>query len=174
MKGLKLFFGILGVLMFAASAQAQTLEGKKMGYLDLSRVFDEYAKTKEYDAALEAKHKDFEKERNAKIDKLKEAQGKLPALKDDEKSKLQGEIDGMINDLKEFDRQKGTDFTKERDERIREILLEIEKIVSDYAKKENYAFVLNDRVLVYGNETYDITAPIIKLLNENYPPKGKK
>ena len=174
MNVLKLLLTAVFTISLTGAAFAQTLDGKKVGYLDLSKVFDEYTKTKEYDTNLEAKHKEFENERNDKIDKLKAAQAKLPALNDAEKNKLQGEIDGMVNDLKEFDRVKGTDFTKERNEKIREILLEIEKVVSDYAKKENFAFVLNDRVLIFGDEPYDITAPITKILNDSYKKDDKK
>ncbi len=171
MKGLKFLLAALFLLATVSAGYAQTIDGKKIGTMDLSRVFDEYTKTKEYDASLETKHKEFEKERNAKIDKLKEAQAKLPALKDNEKAKVQADIDAMINDLKTFDGQKQMDFKKERDEKIREILLEIEKVVSDHAQKENYAFILNDRVLIFGNKGFDITDQMIKLLNESYPKK---
>jgi len=166
-----LLFTAIFVLVFSVSAQAQSLDGKKIGYLDLSRVFDEYAKTKEYDSYLEGKHKGFEKERNAKIEKLREEQGKLALLKDDEKGKVQEEIDRLRSEILEFDRQQSTELTKERDEKIREVLLEIEKVVSDFAKKENYALVLNDRVLIYGNDVYNITTKILEVLNANYSKK---
>ena len=169
MKSLKSFILALGILLCSVlSVQAQTLEGKKIGYLDLSKVFDEYEKTKKYDAALEEQHKGFEKERNAKIEKLREIQGKLAVLKEEEKPKVQEESDKLRAEILEFDRQKKTDLTKERDEKIREVLLEIEKIVSDFAKQNNYALILNDRVLIYGDETYEITDQILKTLNENY------
>lgn len=141
---------------------------QKIGYLDLSRVFDEYQKTKEYDAALEVRHNAFEKERNVKIDKLKEAQGKMALLKEDEKAKVQQEIESLRADLMEFDRQNKTDLTKERDEKIREILLEIEKVVSDYAKKQNYSFIFNDRVLIYGAEPLNVSEDVLKILNAGY------
>ena len=35
--------------LIAGGAYAQTLDGKKFAYLDLSQVFDNYAKTKEYE-----------------------------------------------------------------------------------------------------------------------------
>ncbi len=49
--------------------------------------------------------------------------------------------------------------------------MEIEKTVSEYAKKEGISFVFNDRVLIYGADTMNITDPIMKDLNEAY--KGK-
>ncbi|MFA5088868.1 MAG: OmpH family outer membrane protein, partial [Candidatus Omnitrophota bacterium] len=141
-----IFMGVLFLLLASTTVFAQTLDGKKIGFLDLTKVFDGYEKTKSYDTVLENKHSGYEKERNAKIEKLREEQGKLALLKEEEKGKLQEELDRMRSDILEFDRQKKTDLTKERDEKIREVLLEIEGVVTDFAKKENYAMVLNDRV----------------------------
>lgn len=154
----------IAVVLMSGVSLAQTKE--KMGYVDLSKLFDEYNKTKEYDKVLEAKHSAFEKDRNAKIEKIKEAQGKLSVLAADKKTEMEAEIEKMRNELLEYDRQQKTDLTKDRNEKIREILLEIEKIVSDYAEKEGYSVILNDRVLIYGQQSMDITEVILKKLNE--------
>ena len=79
--------------------------------------------------------------------------------------------DKLKSDLLEYDRQQKADLTKERNEKIREILLEIEKIVSDYAAAQNYSMILNDRVLIFGEKTLDVTEPILKKLNESQPKK---
>ncbi len=157
----------VGMLVSPARAQ----DGKKIGYLDLSKLFDGYQKTKEYDAALEKEQKAYETERNEKIEKLKEAQAKLALLKDEEKAKAQEEVDKLRKDLVAFDQAKRTDLTRERDEKIREILLEIEKIVSDFAKKEGYDLILNDRVLIYGDKALNVTDQVQKILNEQYQKK---
>lgn len=167
-----LVISLFAVFMLTASAAAET--GLKIGYLDLSKVFDNYEKTKEYDAVLEQKHKDYEKERNAKIDKMKEAQGKLDLMKQEEKAKLEQEIEQMRTEMVSFDQARRTDLMKQRDERIREILLEIEKVSSDFAKKDNFDIILNDRVLIYGAEPLSITDKILATLNENYNKKDAK
>lgn|SRR3989338_2849434 len=168
---MKKFLGIVFLLSFVLFAStgvyAQGVSGK-IGYLDLSRVFDEYTKTKEYDTVLEAQHKKYETERTQKVDALKSAQDKLALLKEDEKAKLEADIETQKNQLLEFDRQLRTDLTKQRDEKIREILLEIEGVVKIFAEKEKYSLILNDRVLIFGDKTGDITEPILKTLNENY------
>jgi len=92
-------------------------------------------------------------------------------LKEDEKAKLQAEIDKDRADLLEYDRQKQMDLRKQREDKIREILAEVEKVVKDYAQKNGYGFILNDRVLIYADEQYDITADVLKTLNENYKKK---
>ena len=138
----------------------------KYGYVDLSRLFDEYHKTKEFDKELEGKSKLFEDERNGKIEKIREEQGKLALLAEDKRTQKEQEIETLKADLLEFDRQKKADLTKERNEIIREILLEIEKEVSDYAKENKYDLILNDRVLIYGKEDVNLTEDILKILND--------
>ncbi len=168
---------VLVAFMFSVvmGAQAQNLGDRKVAYVDLSRIFDEYGKTKEYDAVLEKKHGEYQDARNVKLEKIRDAQAKLALLKEDEKAKLQEQIDKDRNDLLEFDRQQQTDLRKQRDEKIREILLEIEKIVREYAEKEKYALIYNDRVLIYGAKDLDITEKILKLLNVTYlEPADKK
>ena len=174
MKNLKVVVLIAVFLMFpfAQSYGQNVAAGIKIAYVDLSRIFDGYSKTKEYDAILEKKTKGYEQEHNDKLQKIRDAEGKLALLKEEEKNKLQTQIDKDKNDLLAFDRQRQTDLRKERDEKIKEILSEIEKVVKDFAEKENYSVILNDRILIYGGDSLNVTNPIIKLLNDKYtPPK---
>jgi outer membrane protein len=156
-------------VVFGLGATAVYAEKDKIGYVDLSRIFDEYTKTKDYDKVLEQKSKAFEDSRNQKLEKIREQQGKLGLLAEDKKKTLEADIEKLKADLLEFDRQNRTDLTKERNEKIREILLEIEKVVSEFAEKEGYTVILNDRVLIYGAKSYDVTDSVMTKLNE-----GKK
>jgi len=156
------------VVLMVSFSMTTAAEAQKIGYLDLSKTFDNYEKTKDYDKTLEAEHEAYQNARNAKIEKIQELQGKLALLKEEEKQKQQDEIDKLITDLREFDQAKGTDLTKKRDDKIREILLEVEEVVSGYAKKEGYDFILNDRVLIYGQDSMNVTDAILETLNANY------
>ena len=161
---------VVCALLLAVPVQAQVME-KKIAFIDLSKLFDSYEKTKEYDAVLEKAHKVYETTREEKLTQIQESTGKLALMKTEEKENLQAEIDAMKKSLMEFDQAQRTDLAKQRDERIREILLEIEKTVSDFAKKEKYDLILNDRVLIYGNETLDITEQVLTILNDAYKTK---
>lgn len=170
MKFMKLLT-ILAVTLTLSASAAYAQKEVKIGFVDLSRLFDEHHKTADYDVQLETEHKQFETERNAKIEKIQEAQGKLALLNEDKKAALEEEIEKMKADLLEYDRQQKTTLTKERNEKIREILLEIEQQVSSYAEKEGYDVILNDRVLIYGNPAKDLTDQILTKLNANKPKK---
>ncbi len=179
MKNLKagLLTAVLA-LTFCVGAQAQGAAAgagvKKIGVMDLSKVFDNYQRTKEYDSVLEGKTKEYEKARNEKIDKIKELQNKMALLKDDEKGKATKDLEGMRNELASFDQAQQTDLKKQRDDKIREILLEIEKTTSDFAKKEKYDIIFNDRVLVYGTEGMDVSTQVLEILNANFSANKKK
>ncbi|MFH0753969.1 MAG: OmpH family outer membrane protein [Candidatus Omnitrophota bacterium] len=175
MKSLKLV--VVAVVLFLMGVMVVprvNAEEAKFAYVNLSKIFDEYEKTKAYDKLLEADNIKFQDERNKKIEAIRALQGKAGVLKADEKAKVDQDIEKAKNDLLEFDRQKRTDLTKARDEKVREILLEIENTVSDYAKKEGLSFVFNDRVLIYGADTMNITDPVMKSLNAVYSKQGKK
>ncbi|MBI5023811.1 MAG: OmpH family outer membrane protein [Candidatus Omnitrophica bacterium] len=171
MKVLKLLIILTAVVFLFRITPTFAEDKTKIGYVDLSRLFDEYYKTKEYDKVLEGEHKLYEQEGKAKIEKIREAQGKLALLKEDQKKATEDEIEKMKNELQEYDRQKKTDLTKERNEKIREILLEIEKIVSGYAEQNGYSIILNDRVLIFADKGLDLTENILKNLNAKKPEK---
>ena len=162
-------FRMLMVTVFLLSIMATgtyAANGGKIGYVDLSRLFDEYHKTKEYDKVLEVKHGELEKFGKKKIEKIKESEGRLALLKEDQREILESEIEILKGEAQEFVRQEQTSLTKDRNEKIREILLEIEKVVSDFAAEEGYDIILNDRVLIFGDPEQDLTEDILTILNK--------
>jgi outer membrane protein len=157
---LGLFFG-LSVLVATAAAE------DKLGYVDLSRIFSEYAKTKDYDKILTDKENAYTAERDKKVTDIKQLQEKLNLLSDKEKEAKKTDLESKVKDLQEFDRQKQTDLRKEQDEKMKDILKDIEETVKRYAEKEGYSLVFNDRVLIYQNKNMDITDKIIDSLNKS-------
>lgn len=162
-KKIIVFAGIiLGLIIFLAKTEA----AEKFAYVDLSRIFGEYAKTKDYDKSLSDKQSAYETEREKKVSEIKQFQDKMNLLSDKEKEAKNSELETKVKALQEFDRQKQTDLRKEQDEKTKEILKDIEKTVKDYAEKEGYALVFNDRVLVYQAKNMDITDKIISIVNK--------
>jgi len=155
----------ISLVLMAGVSYAQD----KLGYVDLSRIFSEYYKTKDYDKVLGDKQNAYESERDKKVNDVKQFQDKLNLMSDKEKEAKRGEIESKVKSLQEYDRQKQTDLRKEQDDKMKEILKDIEEAVKQFAQKEGYTFIFNDRVLVYQTKTMDVTDNIIAILN-----KGKK
>jgi Skp family chaperone for outer membrane proteins len=165
-KAVVLVMAIIGLVLFAGSA----LAADKLGYIDLSRTFSEYSKTKGYDKTLSDKEKVYTDERDKKVADLKAFQDKLSLLNDKEREAKGVELAAKVKEFQDTDRAKQADLKKEQDERMKEILKDIEDAVKKYSEKEGYTLVFNDRVLVYQTKTMEITDPVIAILNAS----GKK
>ncbi|HOW42261.1 MAG TPA: OmpH family outer membrane protein [Candidatus Omnitrophota bacterium] len=167
MKKLHLLLGVsmlawligLGIVSTAHAAD-------KFAYVDLTRIFSEYSKTKDYDKALGNKQDAYEKERDKLVNDVKQFQDKMNLLSDKEKEAKKTELENKIKSLQEFDRQKQTDLRKEQDDKMKELLKDINDTIKQFAEKEGYTMVFNDRVLVYQDKNLDITDKIIELINK--------
>jgi outer membrane protein len=166
MKKLVVLGFILGVVFFSDVASA----AEKLAYVDLTKIFSEYSKTKDYDKILGDKQNSYEAERDKMVNEIKQFQDKMNLLSDKEKEAKKTDLETKIKDLQEFDRQKQTDLRKEQDEKMKDLLKDINDAVRQYAQKEGYVLVFNDRILVYQDKSLDITDKIIEIIDK----KNKK
>jgi outer membrane protein len=141
---------------------------EKLGYVDLSRSFSEYNKTKDYDKVLSDKEAAYNTERETKVKDIKQLQDKLNLLSDKEKEAKKSDLETKMKAMEDYDRQKQTDLRREQDEKMKDILKDIEAAVKQYAQKEGYTLVFNDRVLVYQEKSLDITDKVLDIINNNY------
>lgn len=153
---------VAGIFLWSQSAMA----ADKFAYVDLTRTFSEYSKTKDYDKALGDKQGDYEQEREKMVKDVKVAEDKMKLLSEKEKEAKKDDLEKKINALREFDRAKQTDLRKEQDDKMKELLKDINDVIKQYAEKEGYSMVFNDRVLVYQDKSLDITDKIIAILNK--------
>jgi len=145
----------------------------KIAYVDLSSVFDSYEKTKAFDKKLEVTQKQKRAKLDKMVDEIKGLEDKLSLLSEKEREKKQGEIQKKAQNLEAFQREAETDLRKERDERLKEILQDIQEVVEVIAKKEGYDVILNDRVMLYGDKKMNISKKILAELNAKYKKKKK-
>lgn len=138
----------------------------KFGYIDLSRTFSEYNRTKAYDKALSDKEKVYTDERDKKVAELKAMQDKMNLLNDKEREAKGVELQAKVKAFQEYDNQKQAELKKDQDAKMKEILKDIEETVKKYSEKEGYTLVFNDRVLVYQTKSMEITNQIIEILNK--------
>jgi len=166
MKKIILFLAAASFILIIFTGISFALD--KFAYIDLSRTFGEYNKTKDFDKVLTDKMNSYETEREKKLTEFKQLEDKVNLLSEKEKEKKKAELNTKAEGIREFVRQKETDMRKEQDEKMKEILKDIEEAVKQYAEKEGYTLVFNDRVLIYENKSMDITDKIIEILNKGY------
>jgi len=169
---MKKIFGCLLVfaVMFSFSSTCFSKD-LKIGYVDIFKVFNDYEKTKEYDTKLEKKKNAAEKELEVKKVIIEKLQNKMSLLKEAEKTKKREELSKEVQEYRDLEREIFTDIRKERDEKMKDIVEDIDKIVKDYAKKNGFDLVVNSNAVLYGVKTLDITSQILKISNDKYKKK---
>ncbi len=169
---MKKIFGCLLVfaviMSFSSTCFSKDL---KIGYVDIFKVFNDYEKTKDYDKKLEKKKNDVEKNLEAKKAVIEKLQNKMSLLKENKKAEEEEKLKKEIQEYREVEREAFTDIKKERDEKMKNIVEDIDKIIEDYAKKNDFDLVVNSNAILYGAKTMDITSQILKISNKKYKEK---
>lgn len=167
----KIFLSVMGFVLTLFFCAGIACAQEKLAYVDLGRLFDEYAKTKEYDKILADQEKAFEKERENKVNEVKKLQDSLNLLSDKEREGKKGDLENKIKELQEFDRSKTQDLRKERDERVQEIFKDIKGAIDEYAASSGYVLIFDSRALVFEAKNLDITDKVLGILVKKYPSK---
>ena len=160
----------LGLLTNATLVLA---EGGKQASVDISKVFDEYQKTKDNDRILQGAGRKKEEERDNLVREIRQAKDELALIADEAaKAKKQEALNVKVKALEDFDRTTRQSLGEQRNTVLREIFKDIDDTVKRYGDKSGYDFVFNERALLYSSPKYDITKDITEELNKNY--KGGK
>ncbi|MCK9595315.1 MAG: OmpH family outer membrane protein [Candidatus Omnitrophica bacterium] len=157
--------------LFLMLSGSKAFAADKFAYIDLSKTLGEYHKTKDYDKTLTDKQNAYNNERDKLIAEVKQLQDKMNLMSDKEKDAKRDDFEKKVKNLQEFDRQKQADLRKEQDEKMQELLKDINDTIKQLADKEGYTMVFNDRVLVYQDKTLDITDKVIELINKGKSSK---
>jgi outer membrane protein len=165
----KIIFILMLVCLLSFARAAVFAEGEgRIGLVDLSKAFDEYQKTKDFDKSLDTKGEAKQKEREVLVKEIRKMRDEIELLNEASKEAKEKDIESKIRFLQEFDQEVKAELTKDRDDMVRDILKEMNDVIQQYGDREGYSVILNDRVLLYGDKALDLTDKIIKNLNDNY------
>lgn len=159
---LVIIFGLSSFNLCAFSAPEDII------YVDLFEIFSKYEKTEDYDKMLEKKQSKEEEglsEKKKEIEKLRE---ELKLLKESQREEKRKEIEDRATTFESERRQALLDLKRERDDKMKEILKDIEGAVENYARRNKISVVLKKAAISYGNARMDKTKEIINILNRNY------
>lgn len=165
---MRIIFTLTLISMFLFSGLAFAQSDTKIGYVDLSRAFDEYQKAKDFDKELEKTGDIKQGQREKLVKEIRNMRDELELMNDSARKKKEGDIEAKIRLLQEFDQDAKAELTKERDDMVRDILKEMNGVIQEYGKGHGYSIIVNDRVLLYGSDALDLTDEVIKILNEGY------
>jgi outer membrane protein len=182
------------VSVFSGSAWAQN----RIATVDLRKLFDNYWKTKQADAALKDRAADLDKEDKTMRDDLKKANDDYQKLLADandqavsaeERDKRKTLAEAKLKDIKDsedaivqFERQARTTLA-EQQRRMREnVLVEIRSVLSAKAKAAGFALVVDTAadsvnstpVILFASGENDLTEATLSQLNAGAPVETSK
>ena len=187
---LKIVPALLLMSMLAGSARAQG----RLATIDLRKVFENYYKKKQAQAAIDDRKVEMEKDIKAMLgeyDKTNSAyqvllaDAKNPALSAEEREKRQKSAEDSLRQLREledsirkYQRQAETTLDEQRTRLIDNIVVEIRKVVTAKAKSANLSLVFDTSatsfnrtpVVLYSNNENDLTDGVLTELNLTAPP----
>ena len=137
----------------------------KIGYVDLAKVSDEYAKTKDFEKTFEKEVKSKDAERQKLVDEVRKLKDEQALLSEKAKAQKQAIIDGKIANLQEFDRKVRDELIKQRNQMLGEIQKDIDTVISGYSKEAGYDIVLIKQTVLFAGPELDLTVEVVKRLN---------
>ncbi|MBN1694625.1 OmpH family outer membrane protein [candidate division WOR-3 bacterium] len=162
-------------VFFALSLFAE----QKIGYIDSQKILAEYNRAQEIKDEFQGKVNEWKEEVNRRQQELEKLQKNLETQtfilteearmrKVQEIQQKKAALESYINDVYRKD-GKAELLNKEL---MQPLLAEIDTVVSEIAKEEEFTFILDAStgVVIYAEDMYDITSRIIETLNRKYMP----
>ncbi len=146
----------------------------EMAVVNVSKIFDEYEKTKEFDHQFQAEGRAKQEERDAIIHEIRRLKDEQSLLSDDQKKKKQEQIDQKLKELDSFDLELKRLIERKRNEAIRDVFKDIEGNIGRFGERKGFQMILNDRAVLYRGAAVDATQEVLNELNDSYHRVKKK
>jgi len=161
---------IIVIFTFASCQQSQ-----KIGFVDNSKLINEYQEKIDIQDKLQAKIKTYEAKRDSIRQafqlEINEAELKSRKMSQADLQKLSQELqqkDQIIAQRDQFEQQQ---IAQESQAQNDSLIKKVRNFVKDYGTKNGYDFILGSNEagsVMYGNEASDLTQEILDALNASY------
>lgn len=144
----------------------------KLGYVDVSRVFKSYMKTKEATRELDDTYNSHLKRIDALKSEIEDLQNELKTkeniLSDDRKETISNTIKEKLAALRDYAKKADSELKAKTDLRTRTIVEEIRKITEQIATADGYTVVFDKRLVLYAAPAFDLTDRVLDELNRSH------
>lgn len=149
----------VAIMAFGGAAQAQ-----KFGYVNSSAILADLPKVKQANSNIEALQTQIKKRYEADLQKLQtdytaaqqRAQEGLMTPKEQEE--VAAKLQAQQNKLLEFEQKSQQDILKKQEELLQPIINEVNEAIQAVGKENGYQFIFDAQVLLYADDTADVTA----------------
>lgn len=147
----------------------------KIGFIDSDRIFADYGKTQEAQAAFNREVQELSKAAREKKAKIDELQRKLdqqgPMLSEAKRDEQNGELQRKVSDYESFVQSNwgpGGRISKLNEEFLRPIVDRVHAIVTSLGTEEGYSLILDaaDGNVIFGDKALDLTDRVLTGLRD--------
>jgi len=164
---------IPAVLIFLILGSCQ--QPQKIGYVDNSKLINEYQEKKDIEAKLQAKIDAFQKRtdslRQAFQLEINEAEIKARKMSQANVQKLSKELQDKENALSQRVQFEQQQIAQESQTKNDSLIKKVKDFVNDYGKSNGYNFILGSNEggsVMFGQESSDLTQTLLEALNAAY------
>lgn len=161
-------FTLVWALTFTTTTQAQ-----KFGYLNSAAILAEMPEVKQADANLEALQKQLQKKGQGMVELLQKDYGLIqkriengelsPKQQEEEAAKLKA----REQEIGQFEQDMAKQLQDKRNELLQPIYDKVNKAISDVAKENGFQFIFDQGVLLYSEESQDVSKMVKAKLGIN-------
>ena len=153
----------------------------KVGFIDSDRIFENYPKTQEAQAAFNREVQELSKtarEMKSQIDELqKKLDQQSPMLSDAKRDEQGAELRRKTSEYETFVQSNwgpGGRISKLNEEYLKPIVDRVHAIVVEIGQQEGYSLILDaaDQNIIYGDKLYDLTDRVLTALRDE--DEGKR
>lgn len=173
----------LAVSIISCNKEQQTTAGAEMktAYVDTAKLMEEYTEAKDVEAKFKAKS-----EAEAKKFEVEEASFKAEVANFQKNAQANGHAWAQQKDAELSQRQQrlqmaaqsvGQKLQMESGAEMDTLVKGVKAFIKNYGKEKGYDFIYGTgdaATVLYAKDQYDITAEVIKLINDKYASDGKK
>jgi len=172
----------IAALLFSCNKSEETVQKEKTAYIDTSKLMTEYTEAKDLQAKFKEKEQVMSRELELEIKKFQDeaanfkanAQANGQEWAQRKGAELQKKEQELTYAQQALGRQLQTEVGVESDS----LSSKVRKFIKDYGKKNGYSYIYGTGEVtpsvLYAKDEFDITAKVVKELNDNYKSSDKK
>ena len=156
-------FALVAFLLIAATA---TTTAQKFGFVNSAEILAELPAMKAAESNLEALQKQLQKQGQAMVQSFQtdyqalQAKAQEGTMSPKEQQEAAAKLQVREEEIGTFEQTMMSDLQKKRATLLEPIYTEINQAIEDVAKENGFQFIFDQQVLLYGEESQDVSAMV--------------
>lgn len=151
-------------LLIVLFCVAGTIQAQKFGYVNSAALLAEMPEVKQFESNLEALQKQLQKKGQGMVEKLQQdylaiqqkiERGELSPQQQQQEGK---KLEERQQEIAKFEQDMVNQLQEKRNKELQPIVDKVNKAIADVAKENGYQFIFDQAVLLYYEESQDVSS----------------